>query len=59
MSVLVLKNVSVLMFDCDTAGMPLLQGLASCSFVMFVWVALPLSASSCNAVQFEKCAMSL
>lgn len=38
---LVMKNVSLFVFDCVTAGMPLLQGLASCFSVMFVWIALP------------------
>lgn len=54
-----MKNVSVFVFDCVPAGMPLLQGLASCLSVMFVWVALPLPAKSCKCISFEKRVMSL
>lgn len=42
------KNASVFMFDGVTAGIPLLQGLASCLPVILVWVAPSLPAKSCK-----------
>lgn len=42
-------------FDCVTAGMPLLQGLAFRLSVMFVWAGLPLSAKSCKCSSFVTC----
>lgn len=51
-SALVMKNFSVFMFDCVTAGMPLLQRLASCPSYIQVWVALPLPAKSCKCSSF-------
>lgn len=36
----VMKNVSLLVVDCVTAGMPLLQGLASRLSVVFEWLTM-------------------
>lgn len=59
-SVLVLKNVSVFVFDCVTAGMPRLQGLASSPLCyVCVCVAQPPPANSCKCSLFEKCVMSV
>ena len=46
-SALVPKDVSVFVSDCVTAGMPLLQGLASCPFC---YVCVGCTASSCQVL---------
>lgn len=58
-SVLVLKNVSVFVFDCVTAGMPRLQGLASSPLCYVCVCCTASSCLICKCSVFEKCVMSV